>query len=94
MAVARPKGAALLDAPEPLHARLESDLPDLGAEGLSTRNAASALVESAPAIRVVDQIIRLAAAERASDVHIEAQQAGVYVRFRVAASCTTVCGSP
>jgi type II secretory ATPase GspE/PulE/Tfp pilus assembly ATPase PilB-like protein len=31
----------------------------------------------------VDEIVRLAAAERASDVHLEAQRAGLYVRFRV-----------
>ncbi len=83
MAVARSEVAALLKEPQPRHARLNADPPDPMAEGLSSGNTAAGLVETAPAIRVVDDIIRLAATERSSDVHIEAQKAGVYVRFRV-----------
>jgi len=52
-------------------------------ERLLARDAAASLARTAPAIRAVDEIIRLAASERASDVHVEAQKSGVYVRFRV-----------
>jgi general secretion pathway protein E len=44
---------------------------------------ASALTGPAPAVRAVDDIIRTAVRERASDVHIEAQRECLYVRLRV-----------
>jgi type IV pilus assembly protein PilB len=41
------------------------------------------VVESAPVVRLVNQIVREALVERASDVHIEPTAAGVKVRFRI-----------
>ncbi len=45
--------------------------------------AVAELVETRPAIRTIDEIIRSAVRERASDIHLEAQESCVYVRFRV-----------
>jgi len=54
-----------------------------GDERRPGRDLAAGLAKTAPAIGAVDEIVRLAASERASDVHVEAQKSGVYVRFRV-----------
>ncbi len=56
---------------------------DTEEERAPTRDAVSSAARTAPAVRAIDEIVRLAAAERASDVHLEAQSACVYVRFRV-----------
>jgi type II secretory ATPase GspE/PulE/Tfp pilus assembly ATPase PilB-like protein len=54
-----------------------------GRDAVEPGPGAPSLAEIAPAVRAVDEIIRMAASERASDVHIEAQRTCLYVRFRV-----------
>ncbi|HJN18104.1 MAG TPA: GspE/PulE family protein [Armatimonadota bacterium] len=50
---------------------------------VAAQSGAGITAQAAPAVHAVDTIVRLAAAERASDVHVEAQKECIHVRFRV-----------
>jgi type IV pilus assembly protein PilB len=49
----------------------------------SGKNLAAAIVDDAPVVRLVDQLLVRAVHERASDMHVEVGTAGGLVRFRV-----------
>ncbi|MBI4199116.1 MAG: type II/IV secretion system protein [Chloroflexi bacterium] len=51
---------------------------DQGDEGVSAE-----AIAQAPVVRIVDLLIRQAARDRASDIHVEPQLTGVRVRFRI-----------
>ena len=60
-----------------------SQLPTFqGIEESQTQLSAEAIAQ-APVVRIVDLVIRQGARDRASDVHIEPQEDGLRVRFRI-----------
>ncbi|MGZ4691381.1 MAG: GspE/PulE family protein [Acidimicrobiia bacterium] len=58
---------------------------DVGTDAAATaqENAATAIVDDAPVIQVVNKIVTQALRDRASDVHIEPNNEDVRVRFRI-----------
>ncbi len=66
----------------------------LGAIEATATNALSSLAEDSPVVQIVNLIISQGLRDRASDIHIEPQQARVRVRYRVDGLLTDVLTLP
>ena len=62
-----------------------TDLAELAADGVETEdlNAVEAAAEEAPVIKLVNTLITRAAADRASDIHIEPTDKELRIRYRI-----------
>ena len=62
-----------------------TDLAELAADGVETEdlNAVEAAAEEAPVIKLVNTLITRAAADRASDIHIEPTDQDLRIRYRI-----------
>ncbi len=71
------------------------EAPDAAAEGAEiSPDRLRELVDEAPIVRLVSQIITQAVRQRASDIHFETQEKELRVRFRVDGLLTTVMTPP
>jgi type IV pilus assembly protein PilB len=57
--------------------------PSETGEGISEEDAARALAEQIPAVKVVDALLKHAVTQSASDIHIEHHESMVIVRYRI-----------
>ena len=60
-----------------------SQLPTWGGVQEQTDSISAEAIAQAPVVRIVDLVIRQAARDRASNIHVEPQEDGVRIRFRI-----------
>ncbi|MDQ1689528.1 MAG: type pilus assembly protein PilB [Frankiaceae bacterium] len=67
---------------------------DAGRAKVATANVAASLTDDAPVVQVVSKILTQALRDRASDVHIEPQDAQLRIRFRIDGALHDVLSLP
>ena len=66
----------------------------IGGEGVQDSAKLVELASQAPVIRLVDQLLLEAVKRRASDIHVEAFEQGVQVRYRIDGRCYQIAQPP